>query len=112
MNAEHLDLHAAIGLTPPAGMTLPAGDVGIDHTYLAGGRPCSCRILDNLHSQLMAHYARIRQERLFTLVDVVVRTTYADAQDANEHFTSASDGLFAHGNSELSWRIADESLHH
>jgi hypothetical protein len=89
MDAEHGELGAAVGLAVSAGDAGATGDVGIDHTDLAGGEAGAVGRLDHLDGELVAHDARVLEERVQALEDMIVGAADAHPPRAHQSLTGA-----------------------
>ena len=70
VHAEHLNGDAAIGLTLTAGNALAAGQIGHHIHRVSHGQTPALRCLGHLAGKLVAHDARVLQERLGAAKDV------------------------------------------
>ena len=87
MDAQDLQVDAAVGLPPAAGNAAPAVQIRLDRAALAGLQPSLIRAdLDDLHSQFVPENARIAEERLPAAVRVQVGAANADPVHAHQGF--------------------------
>ena len=83
MDAEHANVAAGIGQALAAGLAAAAGQVGHDVDRVALAERAPGRSLLDRTGQFVSHDARIIQERVLALEDVVVRTADADMADGD-----------------------------
>ncbi len=86
VHAEHLDAHAAVGLSLPAGHAVPARQVRHHIDGVARGQAAACIGLFDHAGEFMPHDARIRQIGLVAGEDVQVGAADAHAFHAQQHF--------------------------
>src|SRR5262245_50567298 len=87
VDAEALELHAAVGLAAPTRDALTAGEVRLDGAEVAGlqlGHPRTD--FDNFDSQLVAEPARIGEERLLAAEGVQIGPADPEAPNFHQRF--------------------------
>ena len=93
VDAEDLEVAAAVGLAPPAGRAAPAVEVGLQsaarpHCYMSDLVPdCS-----HFHAKLMAENARIGKERLPAAHGMQIGAADPDTSDAHHGLAQARRG--------------------
>ena len=87
MNAEHRYADTAIGLAREACDALPAGKVGVNGTDIAGREAGLRRRLDDLDREFVTHHARIFQERVLALENVIIGTAEADTARSDQRLS-------------------------
>ena len=92
VDAEAGERGAAIGLAAAAGDAGAAGEVGEDDHRIAGLVGAPLWRLDHFGGELVAHDARVLEERVQALEDVIVGAADADAADAEKNFVGATVG--------------------
>ncbi len=81
MHAEYLNVCAAIRLALAAGDTVAARKIGVDDDRRADCHGDAVTGFQNRRRDLVPHHARIFEERMLALEDVVVSATDADMTD-------------------------------
>ena len=92
VHAEHRDAHAAVRLAGDAGDASAAGQIGVDDTDPAWPQGAAVLCLDDLDGELVAHHARVFQERMSSLEDVIVGAADADSTGAHQRLIRAGPG--------------------
>ena len=112
MHAQHLNRDTAVRLSLPARHAFLARQVGVDDdvlSYRNGGRSVD---LDNGARNLVAHDARIGEERMLAFEDVIVGTADADMGDVDQcpsfRWTAERRPV---GELKLSWSDASDGFH-
>ena len=85
VDAEHLDVRAAIRLAPAAGDAFLAVDVRLDRAAVAGFDVVDALADgDDLHAEFVPEDARVGEERLLAVESVDVGAAHADAVHAHQ----------------------------
>jgi hypothetical protein len=111
MHAEHLDVHAAVGLADAAGDAAPAGQVGHHEHRFAGAQRAARWRFGHHARQFVAHHARVLEVRLVAREDVQVRAAHADAPDAHQHIGFAAHRFGTVLGLQHARRAADHGQH-
>jgi hypothetical protein len=85
MYAEHADTHASVGKALSAGLALTASDVRINDHQLAYYELAALGRFRDMGCELMPEYTRIFEERLTSLIYMVVSAANSDASDIQPH---------------------------
>ena len=93
MNPEHFKALAAIRFARSAGGTSAAKVIGLDGAKIARPDATPSRSGNHLHAELMAHDARVSEERLFARIGMHVRAAHAASTHANEGFVCRGNRL-------------------
>jgi hypothetical protein len=104
VHADNRQGLAAIGLALGTGGTLVAGQIGIDDHRIASRQRGGAIGVEHHPAQFMPHDARILQERVLALVDVIVGAADADMADAHPHPTGLQRGPLDIHQSQLARR--------
>jgi hypothetical protein len=86
MYTENADTHASIRKPPKTRVALAAGDVWVDNHQLTMGKLASFARLRDIRGELVPWHSRIFEERVISLIDVIVCAAYSDARDLQAHF--------------------------
>ena len=112
MDAEHGDRHAAVRLVVAAGDAGAAGQIGVDHDRFADREVDAVADRRDHAGHFVAHDARILQERVLALEDVVVGAADADMADRDQRpARRRASGARYVGNREFAGCAADDGFH-
>jgi hypothetical protein len=93
MDAEHLELDAAVGLAPSAGNAFAAGEIGVDGaeiTFLEVGDAGTDA--EDFDTQFVTENAGVREEGLAAFEGVKVGAANANCANSHEGFACVGGG--------------------
>jgi hypothetical protein len=86
VDAHDTDIHAAIGLAQPAGVTRAATEIRVDRYGRSYADIAIGICIQHFAGKLVPHHARIEKIGLVARKNMKIRSANADAPDSHQHF--------------------------
>jgi hypothetical protein len=112
VHTQHLNIGAAIGFALAAGHAGTAGQVRHHIHRVAGRQVAALGRAHHFARQLVAHYARVLQERLGAPKDMHIGTAQAYAAHAQQHVAGARLRQRTVHQFQFAWGLAYNGFHH